>query len=76
MKVNQIKDMTKWISVKDKLPEKDDWYLCYSPQWKKYHVYRFCSWCYGDRKRFWNSGGSETTKITHWMYLPPTPEDN
>lgn len=64
----------KWILVTERLPEEKGFYLCYAPHWVKMHVYKFSDWGNQGRKRFWNDGGTETSKITHWMPLPSPPE--
>ena len=60
----------KWISVKDRLPEKEGSYLT------------FCRYRDGDTRqaiKLWmprlNRFTSEANAVTHWMPLPPDPEE-
>ena len=60
--------MTKWISVKDRMPTKRGSYLT------------FCVWRDGtsDQKiKLWTPSlgfTSQPKAVTHWMELPPDPE--
>lgn len=63
---------TNWISVKDRLPEEEAYYLC-MVKGHGVRIRRFSEWAKDTRKRFW-SNGSETKKVTHWMPLPEPPE--
>lgn len=75
-----------WISVKDRLPEPISGrnrheippVMLYSPKGGFY-----VGWYYGEywdgTKAFWNRTSRDssqriTTKVTHWMPLPPEPE--
>jgi hypothetical protein len=67
--------MYKWISVKDSLPEKDGYYLCFNPKWKKsISVLKFGEWTKNSRKRFWSQSGEEAIVI-YWMSLPELPNE-
>lgn len=61
----------KWISVKDRLPKEDGWYLVYTRyiivpprvvQYKKDAEYPFIGFYQND--------------ITHWMPLPEPPKED
>lgn len=62
-----------WISVKDKLPDKWDWYLTVQMFPDKGRYYR------GIRRTefssFDKSWESNSTIVTHWMPLPELPEE-
>jgi hypothetical protein len=66
--------MNEWISVKNKLPDKEGECLVFSPSWKqKTKILIFASHIKGSRMRFWWNG-CETIKVTHWQPLPEPPE--
>lgn len=60
-----------WISVKDRLPERRTYVLCYfkyEPESPNVVV-----------ENYYHGGGywlSEGSKVTHWIPLPAPPEDN
>jgi len=57
--------MTNWISVKDKLPNKDGRYLVcieYSPEWMGVSSFRKGKW--------------DDTNVSHWMELPDSPNNH
>ena len=64
----------KWISVKERLPEEDDFYFCCVK-----------SFCYPGRiytnilaydKGGFKEGRIYTDDVTHWMPLPEPPKEN
>ncbi len=65
-----------WISVEDRLPEKEGDYLVYGDTWRvKIKVLKFDR--HSDksiRLRFWWSG-SECNSVTYWMPLPSPPKN-
>ena len=54
-----------WISVKDKLPEKNDRYLTLDSFPNNYKI--------GVSTGSFENGGWVSTSITHWMPLPEPP---
>ena len=57
--------MTKWIDVKEKMPDKDGRYLVvesYLPRWVGVSVFRRGMW--------------QSSVTSHWMPLPELPIDN
>lgn len=79
----------RWTSVKDGLPEEDgDYWVCQTifGKWRTVNTASFSkrmrdarSPLYGKKNIFWQSdyewGDYEHDNITHWMPLPPLPED-
>ena len=62
-----------WISVKDRLPENDQWALCFMKD-KSFGTFRVFQWNYVD---WWWNDGNERCKekdVTHWMPLPALPK--
>lgn len=56
-----------WISIKDRLPETDDYVLT---AWSGIHIIAEYS-----AERWRDEGGNITTdEVTHWMPLPETPK--
>ena len=74
--------MSKWISVKDRLPELFDWYLvCYRPEETLDNddpivLMAFFDSTQNDSGCVWIVSGedAEDCDITHWMLLPEPPE--
>ena len=62
-----------WISVKDRLPENDQWALCFMKD-KSFGTFRVFQWNYVDWQ--WNDGNewSDEKDVTHWMPLPLPPK--
>lgn len=58
----------KWISVKDRLPEKGYVFCCNN--WSLPFVGNYNTW----DDKLWRSGG-EIINVTHWMPLPESPEN-
>lgn len=82
--------MNEWISVKDRLPEKDGNYLCYlecgavceaafdSTIASEGEEFPFGEWVAvynSDTLGFTDSYWEEYDAITHWMPLPEPPQD-
>lgn len=74
--------MNKWISVKDKLPEEDDYNDYLITDGKHCYVghYRYDVDAWDNSKLGWIQGVSSDTgetygiNITHWMPLPKLPK--
>ena len=64
----------KWISVKDRLPENDQWTLCCMKD-KSFGTFRVFQWNYIDWQ--WNDGNEwfDEKDVTHWMPLPEPPKE-
>lgn len=62
----------KWISVKERLPENDQWALCFMKD-KSFGTFRVLQWNYIDWQ--WNDGNEwfDENDVTHWMLLPSPP---
>ena len=78
----------KWISVKDKLPDKDGRYLCCWGEHKYIVIYSFAKKLSkvdkydfkGKNRKGWYDydsewGYSEMCGVTHWMPLPELPKE-
>ena len=70
--------MPRWISVEEKLPENKQMVIGYTPC----DGYMFVGYYVDDQKwKQWyivtamRSTKYMTKKVTHWMYLPPAPEE-
>ncbi len=55
-----------WISVKEKLPENEGYYLC---------TYIFDNHRFYYDRWFNGKGFATTDEVTHWMPLPEAPND-
>ena len=62
--------MSKWISVKDRLPEKIGYYICCLDN----GTIKVCKWIYGIRNGMWDN--PNWTTVTHWMPLPEPPKED
>ena len=62
-----------WISVKDRLPENNQWALCFMKD-KSFGTFRVFQWNYIDWQ--WNDGNERWKEkdVTHWMPLPEIPK--
>ena len=62
-----------WIPVKDRLPENNQWALCFMKD-KSFGTFRVLQWNYIDWQ--WNDGNErwEEKDVTHWMPLPLPPK--
>lgn len=77
-----VQNMAEWISVKERLPEKDSeaWYNLAltrerAGQRGPARVVRVGYWN-GYHKRFWGFDAPNSYTVTHWMPLPEPPEAN
>ena len=68
----------KWISVKDRLPEEEGWYLVYTTpnrEHKSINKAMFCKgYAWGNFEPYWRGAGGHWANVTHWMPLPLAPE--
>ena len=60
--------MSKWVSVKDRLPEKDGRYLAYGSAFGRC---RMGILYYSAELKHFNDG-----EVTHWMPLPEPPNES
>ena len=68
--MRQSKDLMEWISVKDRLPEKEDEVLAY-----EFHGDINIAYIRGNEWRNLESGWAmDKTHVTHWMPLPEPPK--
>lgn len=76
--------MSGWISVKERLPEKDGWYLVYAPRyWGNSKIYGLDGLAYSNFKHnykdHWGiergTGRGWPGIVTHWMPLPESPKE-
>lgn len=83
MLVEELTHPNGWINVKDRLPEKDGWYLVYAPgYWGKSKIYGLDGFAYSNFKHNYKvpwgiergTGIGQPGIITHWMPLPVSPE--
>lgn len=77
--------VSEWISVKERLPEKDGWYLVYAPRyWGNSKIYGLDGLAYANFKHnykdHWGiergTGRGWPGIVTHWMHLPEPPKEN
>ena len=64
-----VQPVNQWISVKDRLPDEDGWYLVY-----KHNRVRVAEWC----KDCWYNESDlpiDDCTITHWQLLPEPPKE-
>ena len=65
MAISALREQPRWVSVEERLPEEDGFYLVYGP-----FIYRDTKWY--DRRNF--SQYFWKHDVTHWMPLPEPPE--
>lgn len=77
--------MSEWISVEERLPEKDGWYLVYAPgYWGNSKIYGLDGFAYSNFKYnykvHWGIergvGKGWPGIVTHWMPLPELPKED
>lgn len=77
-------DREAWVNVRERLPEKEGWYLVYAPGYHgNSHIYGLSGLAYSkfdpNYKRHWGiergTGGGWAGIITHWMPLPEPPDE-
>ncbi len=73
--------MDEWISVENRLPERQQNILAYGERsliWSGTRLGTYqVEFSQDDDGDYWISGGNRTLKnVTHWMPLPDPPEDN
>ena len=66
--------MSKWISVKDKLPEDRKWVMYVDPEltYSNGRI-QLCFGMYFEDEEYWESDGLISKKVTHWQPLPKPP---
>lgn len=64
----------RWIPVTERLPENDQWVLCFMKD-KAFGAFRVFQWNYIDWQ--WNDGNEwyDENDVTHWMPLPEPPKE-
>ena len=66
--------MSEWISVKDRMPEKEGKYIVC----KSGNVYALPMRINGLGHKYWEAGKyfkKETDKVSHWMPFPESPKE-
>ena len=67
-----------WISVKDRLPEEEGWYLVYTTpnrEHKSINKAMFCKgYAWGNFEPYWRGAGGHWANVTHWMLMPDPPK--
>ena len=68
----------KWISVEDRLPDTDDYYLVWVPEWDEYGNVAHPDICWWSKSaQAWNYGYFASVEdgapVSHWM-LPEAPD--
>jgi len=72
MAISALREQPRWISVEDRLPEKDKDVLCYSNKNGGYMFFGYRGWMIEE----WMEGGSlHIGNVTHWMPLPEAPKE-
>lgn len=62
--------MSKWISVKDRLPEDTGYVLAWSPRYQEVVI----AW-YSEEEDFWRTEDDLAPFPSHWMPLPEPPKE-
>lgn len=69
--------MAEWISVKERLPEQEGWYLVYTMPDKKYKSVNKAEFCKGyewnNFETYWRGAGGHWGNVAFWMPLPKPP---
>ena len=67
-----------WISVEDRLPEEEGWYLVYTTpnrEHKSINKAMFCKgYAWGNFEPYWRGAGGHWANVTHWMPIPNPPK--
>ena len=63
-----------WISIEDRLPEKDGFYLVYAKSYSPF-IPDVQVQEYVQEIGFTYDGDLRDTRITHWMLLPKSPKE-
>lgn len=71
--------LSEWINCSERLPNNNDWVLCYTPNEEMFTAEYSRNECYYSPFYFdrWDSGhccGREHMNPTHWMPLPKEPK--
>lgn len=61
-----------WIKVEDRLPDNTDYVLVYSPE---HHLDIVIADWWDKCPEWWDQGNVTIKGVTHWMPLPPKPEE-
>lgn len=64
-----VQPVNQWISVKDRFPDDDGWYLVY--KFKQVRIAEWCENCWYNERDL----PIDDVAITHWMPLPEPPKD-
>lgn len=70
-RLESIRKESEWINVKDRLPKKRGWYLCYADD-RNYN--RRCKVYFLVSKKDGFAVDQYCSKPTHWMELPESPK--
>ena len=69
---------SKWISVKERLPVQEGWYLVFTVPdrgYKSINKGYFCKgYAWDNFTPRWSGAGGRWTNVTHWMPLPEPPK--
>ena len=67
-----------WISVEDRLPEEEGWYLVFTTpnrEHKSINKAMFCKgYAWGNFEPYWRGAGGHWANVTHWMPIPLPPK--
>ena len=67
-----------WISVAERLPEEEGWYLVYTTPnrgHKSINKAMFCKgYAWGNFEPYWRGAGGHWANVTHWMPIPQPPK--
>lgn len=67
--------MVEWVSVKDRLPETNGQFLCYSADFPLGAFFSIQSFNVKKGAFWWYEDNVKAPFITHWMPLPEPPEE-
>lgn len=69
--------MTEWISVEERLPEQEGWYLVYTMPDKKHKSVNKAEFRKGyewnNFEPYWRGAGGNWGNVAYWMPLPEPP---